>query len=377
MEFVLELGSIQKAMKLMNSVAHQNTDEVIGQVLIDARDTGEVILLCNNESLSLTHLITGCEVKNPGVVCVSCGKLSSFLSAFAPLEEDSGVKDVKFKALKNDLSITLKNFYSDEKSSTHKLKLRFFPTGKIFVPPPFLESKFKINSAILRLALAKVYYAIDPKSIRSFLRGINLNFTDKFINFAGTDAQILSEYKTTNTSSHKEGSYIIEHKFIAALRKILDADSDISFNIEKGKIQALMGTTTLHGSLIIGEEFPPYETAFDNYTNEITIDKNVLLDSFVPFLNTLDPEDHNRLTINIKDSKMYVSSSYAESECTEDIDLEEDFIIDVNGRFLLSTISAIMDDLLHMRFSNSNGVLIFDSAQFGNQRALLTPIRRR
>jgi DNA polymerase III sliding clamp (beta) subunit (PCNA family) len=377
MEFVVNLEDIQRAMKLLNSVARQNTDDVIGQVVLDVRNTGELILLCNNGSLALTHLITNCKVQDPGVTCVSFGKLSSFLNSFSSWEDDSGVKGVKFKALKNDLSLSLDNHFIGNKKTTHKLKLKLYPSQKVAVPTPFEETTLEINSATLRLAISKVIYAINPASVRTFLQGVNINFEDNSIYFAGTDAQMLSEYRTSNTGNLTEGNFTISYNFIMALRKIIDAESDVRFSIKDGKIKALINTTTLHGNLLIGEEYPQYAQAFENYTHEITINKDIMLSSFVPFMNTLDVEDHSRLTISINNNRLIVRSDFAESEYHGDINFDGELIVDINGSYLFQTLNAIMDDVINMKFSDDGGVLIFDSEQFRNQKALITPVRRR
>jgi len=377
MEFCVDLVAIQKAIKVLNSVARQNTEEVVGQVVIDVRPTGELVLLGNNGSLALTHLITGCDVKEPGVTCISYGKLSSFLTAFVPFSEGIGVKTVKFKGLKNDLSLSLDNFFSDTKKTTHRFKFKVYPPHKMLVPSPFKNTTLKLNAGTLRLAISKVIYAVNANSIRTFLQGINVSFDEKFIYFAGTDAQMLSEYKTVNIGTLTSGSYTLPYNYIMALRRIIDADSEVCFDISDGLIKAVIGTTTLHGTLLIGEDFPPYTEAFNNYKSEIIINKDILLNSFVPFMNTLDADDHSRLTIHINNSKLVVKSEFAESEYYDDIKYEGEFIIDVNGNFLFQTLAAIMDDVLKMRFSTDVGVLIFDSHQFENQKALLTPIRRK
>lgn len=377
MDFCVDLSSIQKALRVLSSVARQNTDEVVGQVVLDVRDTGELVLLCNNGTLAITHIITGCKVKEAGLLCVSYGKLSSFVAAFPPFENGYGVSEVHFKGLKNDLSISLENHFSDNKKTNHKLKLKLYQTHKMSVPSPFKNTVLQLNSGTLRLAISKVVYAVNQNSIRSFLQGINISFDEKFIYFAGTDAQMLSEYRTINSGSLKVGNFTLPYNFVMALRKIIDADSEVYFDIDGNSIKAVVNKTTLHGTLLIGEEFPKYSSAFDNYKDEIIINKDVMLSSFVPFMNTLDADDHNRLTIMINDNKLVVKSEYAESEYSDDIKYEGTFVVDVNGSFLYQTLSAIMDDVLKMRFSTETNVLIFDSHQFENQKALLTPIRRK
>lgn len=53
--------------------------------------------------------------------------------------------------------------------------------------------------------------------------------------------------------------------------------------------------TVLHGSLVLGEEYPDYQKAFNNFTDTVVIDKQIFLSCLAPVLPTLDPEDHNRL----------------------------------------------------------------------------------
>ncbi|MBV5347960.1 hypothetical protein JZU46_07085 [bacterium] len=377
MDFSVNLLSIQKALRVLNSVARPNAEDVSGQVVLDVRDNGDLILLCNNSSLALTHVISGCTVKVAGTTCVAYGKLGSFLNSFTPFAENVGVKDVKFKALKNDLSLSLDTFFSETNKSTHRLKLKLYPIQKMVVPTPFKNKTLQLNSGTLRLAIAKVIYAVNPASIRPFLQGVKVTFDDKFIYFAGTDAQMLSEYTTVNLGTLKSGSFTLPYSFIAALRKIIDADSEVYFDIDGGTIKAVVNSTTLHGNLLLGEDFPKYTDTFNRYTHEIIINKDIMLNSFVPCMTTLDADDHNRMTITIKDNKLFVNSEYAESEYSGDINFEGEFIADVNGNFLFQTLNAIMDDILKMKFSNNTGVLIFDSHQFENQKAILTLVRRK
>ncbi len=376
MEFSVDLLSLQKAMKLFSAVAKATSEDTDGQLFMDIRDTGELVLLCSNKLVSLTHVVPKCDVKTVGVNAILYGKLSSFLFAFPYLSEGVGAKIVKFKALKNDLSVTIDSLAANNKKTAHKLKLRLYPPQKIAIPSPFTQSLFEINAATLRLALSKVMYAVNPSSIRNFLQGININFDKDYVYFAGTDAQKLSEYKTPNTSKFFEGSFTLTYSFVNALKRVLDTDSTVFFCIDNGKIKAKFSNTVLHGQLILGEEYPDYTKAFENFTHTITLNKNILLSSLAPVLPSLDQEDHSRLTITLVNNKLSLKNDFADAEYSEDIKFTGDFIVDLNGTYLLQTLTAIMDDLVIMQFSNDTSAVIFDSAQFSNQKALITPVRR-
>lgn len=376
MEFIVDLFAFQKALKLFGSVAKASSEETDGQIFMEVRGSGELILLCNSKGMSITHVIPNCNVNVVGVVSVLYGKLSSFLSAFFYLSEGVGVKDVKVKALKNELSLTVVGLAPSGKSTSHKLKLKLFPPQKISLPSPFTDTTFELNCATLKLALSKVLYAVNPASVRSFLQGINLIFTEDNLYFAGTDGQKLSEYKTPNTSKFLKGNHIVSFTFFNTLKRIIGSDHPVYFSIVEGKIKAKFLNTVLHGTLILGEEYPDYQRAFNNFTDSIVVDKNVFLSCLSPILPTLDPEDHNRLTLQISNKKLTLSNDYAEAEYSDELVFDKDFVIDLNGNYLLNTINSIMDDLITIQFSNDTSALIFDATQFNNQKSLITPIRR-
>jgi DNA polymerase III sliding clamp (beta) subunit (PCNA family) len=376
MEFNVDLLLFQKALKMVSAVAKAGSEEVDGQVYIEARDPGEVVLLCNNKGSAITHVIKNCEVKVTGAVAVLYTKIGSFLSAFNYFSDGFGSKSVKVKALKNDLSLSVDNIEKNGNSTSHKLKLKLFPPQKISFPSAFSNTLFEINSATLRLALSKVLYAVNPSSVRTFLQGIHITFTPKFIYFVGTDGQKLSEYTTPNTSKFSEGQFTVSFDFVNKLKRIIDGDSIISFYVDSDKIKARFFSTTLHGKLLIGEEYPDYQKAFNNYTNSVNLNKEMLLSSLAPILPSLDGEDHSRLTLHILENKLTIKNDYAIAEYGEDLKLDAEFVIDLNGNFLVQTISAIMDDIITMQFSSDTSALIFDSAQFNNQKSLITPVRR-
>ena len=165
--------------------------------------------------------------------------------------------------------------------------------------------------------------------------------------------------------------------FVMALRKIIDPESEAFFEVTGKQIKVSVNNTVLHGNLIIGEKFPDYAPAFDDYTNMFVISKDIMMGSFVPFLNALSDEDHKRLTIELKDSKLKIYSDFSDSEYEGTINFAGDFVIDINGSFLAQTLDSINDDVLEMKFSNEDGVLIFDSETFHDQKSLITPVKRR
>ena len=101
------------------------------------------------------------------------------------------------------------------------------------------------------------------------------------------------------------------------------------------------------------------------------------MSSLLPFADILNPEDNYRLTFSLAGGQMILSCDVAEFTYDGVVDYKDSFVIDVNGQYMIQTIEVIKDDKILIRFSDDDGVLIFDSGNFNNQSALITPIRRR
>ena len=377
MEFNLTLGALQKALKVMRAVSKPNDEDVTGQILIDASKSGTVVFVATDGKLFLTHTIQGCDVAVEGTVCVSFTRLSSFISSFNPAKDGVGVEQVLVKQLKQTVVVKLYEVFVSGGKLENKLTLRSYPTNKMFIPPPFSESTFSIPSAALKAAISKISYAINQLSPRIFIQGVRVAFDETHICFTGTDALKLSEYKFKNTSKLQQGEFIVPYAFLLALRKTLEEDSQIFFEIKDSQVKATLNGTTLHGTLSLGETYPNYVTTLNSAKHTVLLDKQVLMSTFIPFLNALNKDDHKRLSIELSNKKLRVYSDTSESEYSEELDFDGQFVIDINGTFLAQTLNSIKDDTIELGFSDENGVLIFDSSNFHDQKSLITPIKRR
>jgi len=94
-------------------------------------------------------------------------------------------------------------------------------------------------------------------------------------------------------------------------------------------------------------------------------------------MGILNAEDHNRLTLDINDHKLTLYNDYANFVCAEELEVDANLSIDLNGVFIAQTIDAINDDKLLLKFSNAKGSLIIDGGTFGDQKSLVTYIEKR
>lgn len=377
MDFSIETGDLQKAIKLLGVTAKVNTKDSTGMVLIATEEDGTVTFLANNNSTALTYNSKKALINTPGAVAIEFAKIRSFVSSFPAWKENAGVKDFHFSADDRKLSINVVNHYESGKISKGNLNLSTYDVYSVRAPKPFGEPNFILNSTVFRGATSKVLYAIDPSEAKPFIQGMNVNFDDDSIYFVGTNGKLLSEYKVKNISALKEGSFLLRYDFIMGLRRALGEETDIYFEFEERDVKARFDDVCFWGKTIIGHEYPDYKPILDVFEHEITLDKDVLMSSLLPFSDILNPDDNYRLTFKLANGNMELVNDAANFVYDEEVEYKDDFVIDVNGLYMIQTIDVIKDDKITVKFSEDKKPLIFDAGNFQDQKALITPLRRR
>lgn len=378
MEFFVETLEMRHVIRSLDVVVKRNTNESMGRILIEADEEENIVVFtCNNGSEAVSYTTDKVSVKKSGSASIVYGKIVRFITSFNPWDDTHGLKEFHFVMSERDLRILVENIHENGKKSKGSLKLDLFDVHAIRKPKPFKKSNFTLNSAIIKTAVNKIIYAIDPAGAAQFLQGMCIRFDEDSIYFTGTNGKMLSEYLVKNNGDLKDGSFILKYNFVMGLNRILADDVDVSFEITKNRVNVVFGRIFYSGEIIVGRTFPDYQESLDAFSNTIVLNKDVLMGHLYPFLDVLDSDDYNRITFSIKDGKVTIYNDSASFEYDDVIDYKDDFVVDVNGQFFIQTIEAIKDDNIKIKFSDSNGNLIFDSNSYEDQKALVTHIRRR
>lgn len=376
MNFEIDVARMQRIMSVLATSAKANASDNTGRVLVKAEDNEVTFAINNNETAAVitTDQVT---VTERGEMTFSFADLRTFIPKFMAWNGEYGSKIFNFKVMKSGVFIYVNTIHTTGKKSKGKIKLKEYSSLGYPVPSVSNDISFILNSNIVKPAANKVLYAIDQNESRAFLRGVNITFDNDYIYFAGTNGKMLSEYRVGNVSDCKEGTFIFKFEFISGLSKILPADTQVFFSIGEGKISASFDDVTLYGKLVIGQPFPDYMPVLNSFKDSVSFSREALFENLKPLAETLDADDNNRTTLTIRDRSMFLSSDTAEFLCDDNINYDGEFIIDINGLFMLKTIDAIKDDLLLLKFDDDKANLVFDSGNFEDQKALITPIKRR
>jgi DNA polymerase III sliding clamp (beta) subunit (PCNA family) len=379
MEFRISTNSLQRAIKVLGVVVRANALDATGRVLIEAKD-GRVVFMSNNGSTALTFTADDVEITEEGIVAVTYTKIKSFVTSYRAWDDESGAKFFNISADDKTTIMMVDNVFENGKSSKGKLTLSNFNPALITRPPEFEEETFSLNSTIFRAASAKVMYAINPQVDfnQPALQGMNIQFEDDSIFFAGSDGVVLSEYQVKNVSGNIGENITLQYDFIMGLRRLLTDDIDLLWEIKGNRVSIKFNEMVYTGRRIIGHEFPKYKPALDDYIDHINLNKDFLMSSLYPFSDVLDPDDNFRITLEIKDKELKIFNNQATIEAQLDnIVGGLDYSVDLNGKHLIQTVEAIKDDNVIFKFGGDQDFAIFDSSHYEDQKALISSIRKR
>jgi len=375
MEFTINILELQKAMKIVGVAANINAVDLSGKIHIFAKKD-IIIFSVVGYNLSVTYTVSECDVIVEGEVLVEYNKIKPFVTSFKPWDGKIGVKEFKF--ILNDVFIVkVKNIHKDGTFSAGVVKLPHYAPQKPIGDTVIVSPTFTLDAADFITATNKVLYAVNPLEFNiKIISGMNIVFSDDTVSFVGTDGRSLSEYIVKNDGGLKEGNFVVKYDFIMGIRRIVSTDSKIFWKVSNNKIQVFFDNIFFSGSRIISGEYPPYRDMFSQYENEILLDKQIIMDSLLPFKDLLESEDNNRLTFSIHGDTVYFKNPALEFETKQDIK-DVELIIDIDGSLLVKAIEHIKSEKIKMYYSDSDGILIFDEEEGSNQKALITPLKFR
>lgn len=378
MDFNVSTDSLQRAVKVLGVVVRTNAVDATGRVLIEAGEDG-VKFVSNNGITALIFSADNAKVDEPGITSIAFNKIRSFVMSFSPWDGKTGAKRFRFISDDRTTKVSVDNVYENGKSSKGNLKLPVFNPSLISNPPTFGKPDFVMNSTIFRTATNKVLYAINPQVDANYtaLQGMNMSFDEDHIYFVGCDGTALSEYQVKNVTDRVEGSINLQYDFFMGLRRLLSDNTQLFWEIKGNRVSVKFDDITFLGRTIIGHDYPEYKPALENYTDHLNFSKEFLMTTLAPFMDVLEPEDHFRLTMEIKDNVLKFYNDFANIETEQDIQGGLDFSIDINGKLLIQSVDAIRDDYVLFKFSDGERPVIFDSSTFNDQKSLIQPLMKR
>lgn len=370
MEFFIRTSDIQRVIKLLSVTAKMNVTSFEGQVLIQA--TGDhVVFTSRNSSSGLTCKVPA-KVVTPGQSNVLYSRMKSFIMTFGPWDGESGAKEFHFTVKHPKLSINVEIFNENDSSSKSNLNLEQIKASSFLSPVELETPNLILNSSIMKTAIDKAIYAIDPNSSEKFTKGIRMLLRDNAITYTATNGLVVSDYKVSNESGLEEGEYFLPYEFIMGLRRILVDDTQLFFGITKQKIKISFDDVLFWSNGLSYDKWPATDSVWENYDKTVELKREILLAGISSCIDILDKDDYNRVTVEMKEKKLCLRTDNSLFEYPDVDDAETEFVVDVSGRDLINSLNSLSDDTLKLKCLDSKNGLILESDGFDEQKAFIT-----
>lgn len=380
MLFKIDLLELQAILKTLRVSVKPASAEQDGRLTISVKAPQQPSFSTSTGYAGTEVRSSSASVELDGAVCISYTDLSDFINNLKPPHELGGVESVTLKLSTKFLVATAEGSFKDKKTKVSR-RIKILP--EVTYPNLNIDTlSFSIDADLLKYVLDKTIPFIDPIHPMLPLRGMSLILdSDKFY-FAGTNGVVLSEFKVDNSEELIKEQYLFSYDFIKGLRGVVASlskgENKAYFYIDKKIAKVIIDNVTFWGQMLSDQLYPEYKKELiKSFKYKFIIDRQLLLDNLTPLIGALDKDDNNRLTIQIKDSKVLLYNDLSEADFMIEDSVPSDFIIDVNGKLCRDLINNIRDDNIIMYCTDDKTNIIFDSHMFEDQKTLLTFIRRR
>jgi len=370
MEFFIRTSDMQRVIKLLGVTAKMNDTSFEGQVLIKT-NKDVAIFISRNSSSGLTCTVPA-KIIVEGQSNILYSRMKSFIMTFAPWDGEIGAKEFHFVLRNTKLFVEVETFYENENSSKSKLHLEQFKVSSFFTPVEMDKSNLIINSNIIKTAIDKAIYAIDPNSSEKFTKGIRMLLKDKKIIYTATNGIVVSNYEVVNKSSKNDGEYFLPYGFIMGLRRLLADDTQLFFNITKQKIKASFDNVLYWSNSLSYDHWPPTDSVWNKYDKTIELRRDILLSGISAAADVLDKDDFNRVTIEMVNNKLYLRTDNSLFEYPNVEHTYSNFSVDISGRDLINSLNAISDNDIKFKCLDENNGVIIESCGKDDQKAFIT-----
>lgn len=349
------------AVRAVERVISRNISLPILNAILLKTENGRVKLSATNLEIGINYWI-GAKVEESGEVAIPARIFSDFLS---------NVTDEKLSltAQKNVVSIDSENY----KTQILGMETKDFP----IIPRIKKDAGFKINSQILKTALASVFDSTAISETRPELSGIYVNIENNRAEFAATDSFRLSE-KIIELKDEINKSFILPRNTAVEIMRLMEnLEEDVNFVVSENQI------------LLYGEDFEIISRLIDGHYPEY---KRVIPDKFISLarINKGEFEKNIRMAsifsstisdIKLKAGKDLMEITAKNSDKGEIVanvacDIKnQPFEASVNYHYLLDGLKILPTENVVIEFTGDGSPLVLKGENLKDQTYVIMPLR--
>lgn len=216
-------------------------------------------------------------------------------------------------------------------------------------------------------SIRRITPAIDNNNPKFELNGALLDIKSSKINFVATDTRRLAISQLQNISN-EESQFIIPKKAIIEIQKLFLDDAKIAYDDTN---LVISNENTMFFTKLINGKFPDYERIIPNtLKHNFELPKNILIES-IKLVTSLFSNIKITFTPNSIIFESLDEDTESKTQVDIDLNIEEEFFLAVNAKYLLDFLSMTDNDKIAVGFNESNLPFYLQDEKF---RTIVMPI---
>lgn len=240
------------------------------------------------------------------------------------------------------------------------------------------STTIEIEQKLLKKLLGSVQYAMAQQDIRYYLNGVLLVIDGNLIKLIATDGHRLAYTSAKLDSEHTKREVILSRKTVNELFKLLtDTEDKITLELADKQVKISFSDITLTTKVIDGK-FPDYDRVIPNYTNHLTLDRQLILHA-LQRAAILSNEKFRGVRFVMTEKNMRIISSNSEQEEAQE-DIENEYhgpALDIgfNVNYLLDGLSNANTQEVIFSFGDSNSSILITVPGNEDFKYVVMPMR--
>jgi len=352
MKFTISKNIIENVISSMQPFLNKKDSSAI---------TSHIYLEVLNANLIIksTDYEMGCKAVIPNITDILDGNAttngSNLLNIIRRLKDD----DIVFEVVDNNLNIR-------QKRSNFKLPMYDPNEYPAFIQLDNLKN-LEINSIDLISNIKKITPAIDNNNPKYELNGALIDINETLINFAATDTRRLA-VSTIETNNNEQSQLIVPKKAIIEIQKLFLDDAKIRY--DDINLVVSNNNYTFFTKLINGK-FPDYQRIIPKNSKYVfDLSKAMLIES-IKLVTSIESKIKILFTQNNIRFESLDDDSESQTEIDVELNIEEDFYIAVNSKYVLDFLSGTNVESIQICYSDANLPFILKD---GNFSTVIMPI---
>lgn len=350
--------------RVLKATSTKTTSPILEGIKLEAKQN-TVTLMATDLEISIKKSIKA-DIKEEGEIVVPGRFFSEYIRK---LDKETLTLSVENEKLKIK--------YADSEGFIQTMQVKEFP----FISDIDGDNSFSVEGQNLKNIINKTIFAVATDDSRPILKGILLEIDNNKLKAVALDGYRLAISTTEIIDCSFNKKIIIPARSLSEVSKMIsEMEENVKISISNNYIKFVIKDTIITSRLIDGEFINYNQIIQSNFTTNVTISREQLLNA-IDRASILSKIDRNNLVkFDIKEKCLTLTSNSEIGNIVENItaNLEgEDMIIAFNSKYFSDAIKSNDDEYLKLKFTNPINPCIISSCEDNTNEnmCLILPVR--